>query len=453
MFFLNYIKNLGIDKSIVLNVVSRIVQGLSGILILYFIARNLSKEEQGYYFTFSSILAIQIFFELGLSGIITQFVAHENAQLIWSNNKFISGNRVSISRLSSLLRLIVRWYPVISVFLLFALLLAGFFFFGTLSNENKIVHWKWPWILLSLFTSISFIISPILAFFEGLDKVYEVIKLRLIQQILNIILTILFFYLGFKLYSAPIASIISFILVPFWIFKNLNFEILKQIWKNLDRWKINYRLEIFPFQWKIGLSWISGYFIFQLFNPVLFAREGAIVAGKMGMTLAVLNSIYALTFSWISTKVPVFSKYIALKEFRKLDILFSNTLKQSAILNGIGLLLFLSSILIIDFYRFKIQDTIISDRFLGFPSILFMVIPVFFNHFIASWATYLRCHKKEPMLIQSIVIGVLCTISTLYFGLSYGLLGLTIGYMIVTFISLIWGYVTFIQRKREWHNE
>ena len=34
-----------------------------------------------------------------------------------------------------------------------------------------------------------------------------------------------------------------------------------------------------------------GYFIFQLFNPVLFATEGAVVAGQMGMTLAALNGI------------------------------------------------------------------------------------------------------------------------------------------------------------------
>jgi O-antigen/teichoic acid export membrane protein len=79
-----YYKNLGLDKTIVLNIFSRIIQGTSGLIILYFIARHLSKEEQGYYFTFSSILAIQVFFELGLTGIITQYVAHENAHLKWT---------------------------------------------------------------------------------------------------------------------------------------------------------------------------------------------------------------------------------------------------------------------------------------------------------------------------------------------------------------------------------
>ncbi|WP_431243073.1 hypothetical protein ACQ9BO_26135 [Flavobacterium sp. P21] len=113
-----------------------------------------------------------------------------------------------------------------------------------------------------------------------------------------------------------------------------------------DKWNINYRLEIFPFQWKIALSWISGYFIFQLFNPVLFATEGAVVAGQMGMTLTVLNSIFSLAFSWISTKVPVFSSLIAQKNYKDLDALFDKTLLQSTALN----ILFLIVLFVIIFF-------------------------------------------------------------------------------------------------------
>lgn len=453
VLFIKSIKKLGLDKTITLNVISRIIQGFSGIVILFFIARNLSKAEQGYYFTFASILAIQIFFELGLSGIITQFVAHENAQLNWSYDNIVTGKRESISRLSSLLRLIVKWYAFISIFLLIALIITGFLFFNNLSYKNNIIHWETPWLLLSFFTSISFLFSPILALFEGLEKIYEVIKMRLLQQIINIALTILLFTIGFKLYSAPIASILSFMIVPFWICKKSNWKILKEIWLKKDRWKINYRIEILPFQWKIALSWISGYFIFQLFNPVLFAIEGPAIAGKMGMTLAVLNAIYALTFSWISTKVPIFSKYIALKKFKILDILFFKTLKQSVFLNGTGLLFFFIVLMILDFYKIKLRNESISDRFLGFPYILFMIIPFFFNHLVAAWATYLRCHKKEPMLLQSIVIGLLCAISTIYFGSKFGLFGITLGYLIVSSISLIWGYLIFVNKKKEWHYE
>jgi hypothetical protein len=84
--------------------------------------------------------------------------------------------------------------------------------------------------------------------------------------------------------------------------------------------RVSYKEEIFPYQWKIALSWISGFFIFQLFNPVIFATEGAIIAGQMGMTLAILSAIQSLSMSWMSTKVPLFSNLIALKKYNTLAI-------------------------------------------------------------------------------------------------------------------------------------
>ena len=72
---------LGIDGAILYTTSARIIQAGGGIVTVFLIAKFLSKEEQGFYFTFASVLAIQIFFELGLGGILTQFVAHEMAHI------------------------------------------------------------------------------------------------------------------------------------------------------------------------------------------------------------------------------------------------------------------------------------------------------------------------------------------------------------------------------------
>jgi hypothetical protein len=71
----NVSNKIGIDSAIAFTILSRIIQAGGGVITLLFVAKFLTKIEQGYYYTFGSILAIQIFFELGLSGIITQFVA------------------------------------------------------------------------------------------------------------------------------------------------------------------------------------------------------------------------------------------------------------------------------------------------------------------------------------------------------------------------------------------
>jgi hypothetical protein len=65
-----------------------------------------------------------------------------------------------------------------------------------------------------------------------------------------------------------------------------------------------------------------------LFNPILFATEGPVVAGQMGMTIQVISAINAFCMSWLNTKVPIYSSYIELKEYAKLDSLFTKTLRN-----------------------------------------------------------------------------------------------------------------------------
>jgi O-antigen/teichoic acid export membrane protein len=445
-------KVIGIDGAIAFTLLSRIIQAGGGIVSLFFIAKCLTTVEQGYYYTFGSILAIQVFFELGLEAIIAQFVAHENAKLVWNDKVSFGGSEEAASRLSSLLRFTVKWFGVIAVLLFGGLLISGYFFFGKFGKIDAIVEWQIPWLIMAFTTSLSLMLSPILSFFEGLGMIKDVAKIRFFQQIVQFSILYTLFSLGFKLYSSPIAAIAAFSILPIWIILSSKIKLLTFIWHKLGEWKVNYRLEIFPYQWKIALSWISGYFIFQLFNPVLFATEGPVVAGQMGMTLTVLNSIFALSFSWISTKVPIFSGLIAQKEYAKLDHLFKKTLIQSSALNVLMLGVLFSLIFILRYFDIKIGGKNFGDRFLPFLPLLFMMIPIMLNHIIGSMATYLRCHKKEPMLVQSIIIGILCSLSTIVFGKYYGVIGITMGYMLLTIGSLVWTYITFNTMKKEWHN-
>lgn len=446
------LNKIGVDKAIAYTIFSRILQAGGGMITLLFVAKHLTTVEQGYYYTFGSILAIQIFFELGLSNIITQFVAHENAHLIWKDKSSFTGSVESGSRLSSLLRFAIKWFSVIGLLLFIGLSIVGYVFFNKYGKNENLVEWQKPWIILSVSTSLSLMVSPILAFFEGLGKVKEVAKIRLIQQVIQLTLILSFFTLGFKLYSSPLAAILAFFVIILWLVMPANRKTIVFIWHKIDKWQVNYKKEIFPFQWKIALSWVSGYFIFQLFNPVLFATEGAVVAGQMGMTLAVLNAILMFSLSWINTKVPTFSALIAKKEYKQLDTLFNKTLIQSTLLNLLGLLMLFILVFSLRYFDLKIGNKNFGNRFLPYTPMLFMMIPIFINHIVAALATYLRCHKKEPMLAQSVVSGVLCCLSTIFLGYQFGIIGMTLGYMTITILGCIWTLYIFINKRREWHN-
>lgn len=442
---------LGIDKAIFFTSTARIVQGIGGIVSVFFIARYLTGIEQGFYFTFASILAIQVFFELGLNGIITQYVAHEASHLVLFGNKY-KGEDKYLSRMASLLHFCVRWYGILAGILFIILSVTGYVFFSHYYKAETHVYWLLPWLVLSVATTFYFMLSPFIAFIQGLGKVKEVAKIRMIQQVISMLATWSGLIFGLKLYVGGVSTLIGVSILSYFIIKEF-FPLLYNIYNTKLTERVSYREEIFPFQWKIALSWISGYFIFQLFNPVLFATEGAVIAGQMGMTLTVLNAILGFTLSWVTTKVPIFSGLIAQKKYLQLDILFNRTLLQSSLINAIFLLGVVLVIFLIRYFNVAIGGKEFGDRFLSYLPMLFMMLPILLNHIVAALATYLRCHKREPLLIQSITIGGLCSLSTIFLGRYFGVVGMTSGYMILTIIGGIWTYFIFVTNKRKWHDE
>lgn len=443
---------IGIDKAIFFTSLARIIQAAGGVISILFVARYLTGEEQGFYYTFGSIVAIQIFFELGLNGIITQYVAHEVSFLRWDSKLVLVGEQKYLSRLSSLLHFCVKWYLAFAGALLATLILVGFVFFGKYGNHEDI-SWRIPWILLAVGTALNLLLAPVLAFIEGLGKVKEVAKIRLYQQTIGLLIVWTGLALGAKLYVSGLNCLVAVSLIASILcFGNFR-KLLTYIWRIRLTDKVNYRREIFPYQWKIALSWVSGYFIFQLFNPVLFATEGAVVAGQMGMTLAALNGIQSLSLSWITTKVPLFSGLIAQRNYTQLDKIFNLTLKQSVSINGLFLLVMLLGIFIIRHFHIVIGGMDLGNRFLPYLPMILMMIPLFVNQFVNSWATYLRCHKQEPFLVNSIVAGILCCLSTVLLGKYFGVLGITGGYCFITCAMSFWGRWIFVTKKREWHGK
>ena len=455
MFMLRIIaRKIGIDKSIAYSSGATILRAITGLTSIYFISLCLTGEEQGYYYTFGSILAIQVFFELGFTGIITQYVAHEQAHLKWTDDGLhLFGEEKYKSRLTHLLHFCIKWYSVIAILLFFVLTIVGYVFFCKYSKDES-VSWVFPWLFISLGTCLNLMISPLNSFVQGLGKVKEMSKIAFYIAFIAPAASWICLLLGFKLYVVGVISFLTAVLyIGYFCCTSLK-TILYSIWKGQITERISYMKEIFPYQWKIALSWMSGYFIFQLFNPVLFATEGAKVAGQMGMTLTVLNAINALSMNWITTKVPLFSRLIELKDYFNLDKIFNKTVwQETSICLGL-LIVYVLGVEFLRYFQIGFHGNLIGERFLAFLPMVLMCLPVYTNQFVFSVATYLRCHKKEPFLIQSLVMGVLTMLSTVFLGKEYGLYGICVGYCVLSIlVSFPWGMIIFITKKKEWHGK
>lgn len=450
-FSINIANRIGMDKAIAYTSGNGILSAFIGVFSVVLYATCLTKEEQGYYYTFASVLAIQGFFELGFTGIMTQFVAHEHAHLKWDIDGIgLDGESKFRSRLASLLHICVKWYSLVAILFLIVLQFAGTFFFEEFGKDEG-VDWKLPWAIISCMSAWSLFTSPLFSFMNGLGLVKDMAKMNFYRTIVNTIILWGCLLFGLKLYSMAFSAIVSALFVLLYFATHNFFKILLDIWKTEIQERVSYMKEIFPYQWKIALSWMSGYFIFNFMNPVIFATVGSVAAGQFGMSLNVLNQIRNFAMSWITTKIPLMSRLIELKEYFDLDRLFRKTVIQEilvclTLLSGFWIVIF-----VLRETQYAFGGSVLSERFLDYLPLLLISIPVVLQAVTDNYATYLRCHKQEPFLIYSIVNGIASAASILIFGKIWGLYGITGGYCFLAIIFFPWAYWIYKTKKMKWH--
>lgn len=443
-FVRNILLLLGIDRAVAYTLLGRSWSSIAGLVTLWFIARNLSLSEQGYYYTFSSVLALQIIFELGMSYVVMQFASHEMIKLHWSATGTVEGNDFAKGRIRSLLLLVLKWYGVVAILILLIVLPAGWIFFSKNDYDGNIV-WRFPWIFLTLMAALNIIILPVLAIFEGCGRMAEVARMRMLQSITGSIFAWVTLISGGGLFALPVLNMVSVIVALFWFWKEYRHFFINMYHSKLSS-TVSWKHEIWPFQWKIALSWLSGYLILQLFVPVLFSYQGAVQAGQMGMSLSIASAISSIAIAWINTKAPTFGNLIASKRFSELDILFARILKQSMLVVILGAV----SAFALK-YTLAYFGNAFAERILPlFPFSLLLMVTIV-NHIVFAEAIYLRSHKREPFMWLSLVVGLSVCLSTVYFGKIYGATAMMAGYLLICIGGLIWGTLIFRAKKIEWH--
>ncbi len=256
---------LGIDKAIGFTVLARGWASLAGLVTVALIARFLSPAEQGYYYTFGSLIALQLMFELGFSFVILQMASHERAHLTFSSSGLISGDGVAHARLASVLQKTVRWYSIAAVLLAVFLLAAGSHFFSAYQHVDRNVSWRIPWYAAALAATLTFQLDPtILSFMEGCGFVANVARLRFIQAATGSTLAWLSLAAHHGLFAPAMIILGNAGVAIIWLFQRRNL-LLSLLRHDPGEHLIHWSKEVWPFQWRIAVSWLCGYFIYQLF--------------------------------------------------------------------------------------------------------------------------------------------------------------------------------------------
>jgi O-antigen/teichoic acid export membrane protein len=447
----NSLRFLGFDRAVSFGILARVWSLFAGPITIMIIATGFSPEQQGFYYTFSSLLALQVFFDLGLMFVISQFASHEFVHLSWGPRGGIEGESVALKRFTDLLCKTVLWFGVASLLMMVILVPAGLIFFG--QKGAVTFSWRLPWILAVTGTALNLFVMPFFAVILGSGDVVTVNKRELAGAVLSSILCWLVIGLHGGLYSVFAVSLGNLAIAwGYLLYKRP--ELVKLAWVGRfgKGWAarkepgLSWWGEIWPMQWRMAVSSGAAYFIFQLFNPILFHYHGAVVAGQMGMTISVANALLAGSMTVLNAKTPEFGKRIAVRDWEGLDWLFSTTTLQSFGLAMIGATVGVGVIWLLQ------AHFAIGRRFIPAGQAAFLFGTICVQTVNSAFAIYLRAHKMEPLMKMTILASILQGGGTWYLGKEYASLGVTAGYFAVTILFILpYVFIIWKRCRREWH--
>ena len=387
-----------LDRAVLAGLGHRLWQGAAGLLTLLLVGRFLSPELQGGYFAFYSVAAFQTLSDLGLYLVVANVASHEWSRLRFDQNGRLAGDGTARSRLLHFAGALGRWYGALAVGSGLAVGGAGLWFFErTLPPE---VSWRLPWLALVAASSLLLWSQPCLALLEGCGQIATLNRYRLAFAVAGSGLLWYGLASGLELWSVPLGAaplVARDAALLGWRYRHLTRDALRPG----PGPSIDWRAEVWPMQWRLGVQGISQYAAVQLFTPIVLYYHGAAAAGRMGMTWAAVSGIQTAALVWLQVRVPEFGVLVARRDRRELDRLWRNatTLAISAVAGGGTLLCLLIAWL-------SFTDRAGAARLLPPAAAALLVAGACGAQYVQGVAAYVRAHKRELLLPVGVTASV-----------------------------------------------
>ena len=387
--------NRDVTSAHVYTALNHILKSAYGLTVLLMVPFFLTGAEQGYWFTFMSLSALMLLADLGFSNIILQFAAHEFAFLRFDEGG-ITGSELHLKRLATFFVFCLKWSAVVIMFALPGVSLTGFWL---LSRKAAQVHWAWPWLLYVLATGLTFMNSSVLYFFEGCDRIGPARKIRVKIAVVMTAVTGAGLIAGLKLYTLSSSLLMSSLAGSYFIVREFK-PAMREFLAHARTFTHSWRGEFFPLFRRYAVSWVSGYFIFQIYTPMMFRFYGPVEAGRTGISITLWMGIFSLANVWVYAATPQLNMFVSRKEWPSFDRLFVKVFVRSS-------LSFLAGAAIVAlFFALAHGRIAFANRFVGATSMSFLGAGWFLQNIVSSLAVYLRAHKEEPLAFPSFVSAV-----------------------------------------------
>lgn len=410
-------RGMGVSRAVFYAIAARGWQLLSGPVTVLVIARFYSPELQGFYYAFSSILALQGFFELGLFNVIVNVAAHEWAHADGDGRAPTDAGGRARARLGSLARFVLRWYGIVALFFFVAVSIAGIAFLSK-ASESTHIDWLGPWVTVVAVTALHLVMMPFNSLLEGCNRVASVNRYLLVQGVLSAIALWVVIPVGGGLWAVAASAVVragsnlAFLAVAHGAFLG---GLLRSAG---DARGMNWRSEIWPLQWRIGIQGGVSWFHYSLFVPVLFYYAGPAEAGRFGMTWQIVTTLQVAAYAWVQTRIPEMGIHAARRDYASLDALWRRGLGFALAALVAGSVAFEIAVVAIGAFLPELGARLLDAQttaILSAGRILFLGV--------LGIAAYVRAHRIEPFAPMMLSVSLLQGCFAWVAGMRYGAAG------------------------------
>lgn len=392
-----------IDGAVLYAMGYRAWQALAGVAIIVLIARYLAPAQQGYYYAFASLIALQSFLDLGLYLVISVCASHEWSQLRLSAEGGIEGNADAHSRLVSLGRFLFKWYGLAALAFGALATLIGLRFFDQHSSSG--VEWRQPWLLHVLFSSALLWLTPFLSLLEGCDQVASTSRFRLFQSIAGFAAFWAVLGGGGALWAVAAQSAVNLVALCHYLLWTR--RAFMSAFVERPRGKVmSWSHDLLPMQWRLALQGVFTYLAFPFYTSLTFSRLGAVEGGRLGMTLQIVTAAQTFALVLVTTRAPRLAILAAQRNFAAMHREW-----MRAAVAATGLFLVLMAGVLAALALASHVGWAELRRVLPMQAFVVLTCSTMLTLFVQCLAYYLRAHRQERLTLVGVLAGALYGVS------------------------------------------
>lgn len=288
--------NIGI-RNLFLNFSIRSASLISSALLITGVATKLSLHDQGVYYLLQSFVALAFFFDLGIGFVLANMAGIANAE-------GSTGSSDTVKPVAAVARFGMKWSLLAA--LLFAAIvgLAGIRPVLNLPNANWASLLMWG--LLIVGTSCNLGLGALLSLFEGLGFVRQSSIVRFTQAFANGATFLIIVHFNHNPFSVGISAAISIIAAGLLFVRQFG-DHIRSFARTKPADPLVWTRDVLPFQWRVAISWLTGYFMFQAPTLALATFGSISDAGRFGMSMQIVLAILSVAQVYLTFCVPRWS--------------------------------------------------------------------------------------------------------------------------------------------------